>query len=106
LNGCQYTDQGIVEVQQLISAPNTFTPNGDDINDTWVIERIDDFPRAEVIVYNRFGQEVYKSVGYRAAWDVTNKGTKLPTATYYYYINLNSSEGNPDPYTGSITIVR
>lgn len=106
LNGCAYTDTVIVFVEQQITAPNTFTPNGDNINDFWLIERIEEFPRAEVLVYDRWGQTVFKSTGYSTAWDGTNKGRKLPTATYYYYIKLNQLEGAEAPITGSITIVR
>lgn len=106
INGCVYTDMLTVTVAQFISAPNTFTPNSDGINDLWEIERIDQFTRAEVIVYDRWGQVVFKSIGYASPWDGTRNGQALPTATYYYYISLNEAEEASDPYTGSISIVR
>lgn len=106
INGCVYTDMVTITVVQLISAPNTFTPNSDGINDFWEIDRIAEFPRADVIIYDRWGQVVFKSIGYSTPWDGTRNGTTLPTATYYYYINLNKTEGNNYPYTSSITIVR
>lgn len=106
INGCNYTDTIVVSVEQQISWPNTFTPNEDNINDTWIIERIDDFPRAEIVIYDRWGQSVFKSIGYATPWDGTNNGRKLPTATYYFYIKLNQLEGTSDPITGSVSIVR
>ena len=106
LNGCTYTDQVLVEVVRRIAPPNTFTPNGDGINDTWRIPGLDQYPAAEVLVYDRWGQRVYRSSGYDEPWDGTNNGARLPTATYYYHIRLNQLEGNSPPYTGSITIVR
>ncbi|MCB0778080.1 MAG: gliding motility-associated C-terminal domain-containing protein [Flavobacteriales bacterium] len=106
LNGCTYTDQVVVEVVRRIDPPNTFTPNGDGINDLWRIPGIEDYPAAEVSVFDRWGQRVYRATGYGEPWDGTNNGVRLPTATYYYHIRLNQVEGNSPPYTGSITIVR
>lgn len=106
INGCTYVDQVLVEVVRRIDPPNTFTPNDDGINDTWQIEGIGQFVDAEVIVYDRWGQKVFKSTGYREPWDGTNNGAKLPTGTYYYYIRLNQLEGKSPPYTGSISIIR
>ncbi len=103
LNGCTYTDTVIVEVIRRIQPPNTFTPNGDDHNDTWTIFGISDYPACEVMIYDRWGQRVFRSVGYNEPWD----GGRLPTATYYYHIILNTREGGGGaPYTGSVTIVR
>ncbi|MEZ4758603.1 MAG: gliding motility-associated C-terminal domain-containing protein [Flavobacteriales bacterium] len=106
INGCTYTDQVLVEVVRRIAPPNTFTPNGDGINDTWTITGLDQYPGAEVIIYDRWGQRVFRSTGYGEPWDGTNNGVRLPTATYYYHIRLNQVEGNSPPYTGSISIVR
>ncbi|MCB0795257.1 MAG: gliding motility-associated C-terminal domain-containing protein [Flavobacteriales bacterium] len=102
INDCIYSDQLIVEVIRRIDPPNTFTPNGDSYNDTWRIFGIEDYPSCEVLIYNRWGQRVFRSVGYREPWD----GDRLPMATYYYHIELNQLEGRSAPYTGSVTIVR
>ena len=106
LNGCTYSDVVIVEVVPRINPPNTFTPNDDGINDTWVIPGMNQYPDADVLIFDRWGQKVYKDRGYREPWDGTNNGRKLPTATYYYHIILNQLEGTSPPYTGSISIVR
>jgi hypothetical protein len=65
---------------------------------TGLLER----PQAEVSVYDRWGQRVYHSIGYKDPFD----GAELPTATYYWYISLNDVSGKSDPYTGYVTIVR
>src|SRR5436190_3627752 len=100
INGCAYSDIVTVEVLLLIQPPNTFSPNDDGINDTWEIPGIADYPGAEVFVYDRWGQHVFRSNGYREPWDGTNKGRKVTEGTYYYYIQLNQLEGQSDPYTG------
>jgi gliding motility-associated-like protein len=105
-NGCTATDEVTVLVTNLVIAPNTFTPNGDGTNETWQILRIENYPNCEVNIFVRWGQKVYKTVGYSNSnpWDGTNGGLKLPASTYYYVIDLNQGS-NSDIYNGSVTIV-
>ena len=105
-NGCTYVDQVTVNVIRLIEPPNTLTPNGDGFNDTWEIPGINDYPGAEVVIHDRWGQIVYRAIGYREPWDGTNKGKKLSEGTYYYSIRLNHLQGQSDPYLGFSSIVR
>ncbi|MCR8556012.1 gliding motility-associated C-terminal domain-containing protein [Mucilaginibacter sp. BJC16-A38] len=48
---------------KLIVINNTFTPNGDGINDTWTIENLNSYTNNTVGIYNRYGEKVYSSVG-------------------------------------------
>ncbi len=105
INGCTYTDMVFVDVRRLIDAANTITPNGDGHNDTWEIAGINGYPQADVSIYDRWGQRVFHSIGYKTPFDGTNGGSKLPTATYYWVIELNRVEGTSVPYKGFITIV-
>lgn len=102
---CQVTDQVTLTIGPPISVPNTITPNGDGINDVWRISGISDFPQAQVTVFSRWGQVVFRDIGYAEPWDGTNRGKRLPTATYYYVIELNSFEVEIPPVSGSITLV-
>lgn len=88
-----------------VGIPNTFTPNGDGINDLWRIAGISQFPNAQVTVFDRWGQIVFKDIGYAQPWDGTNNGRKLPTATYYYVIELNSLVIEIPPISGAITLI-
>ena len=106
IDGCTYSDVVLIEVIRLIEIINTFTPNGDDINDTWTIRDINDYPNARIIVFDRWGQKVFSSTGYDEPWNGTNKGAPLPTATYYYHIQLNKLQGQVPPFTGSVSILR
>jgi gliding motility-associated-like protein len=83
--------------------PNTFTPNGDGVNDTWEIAHLNDYSNCTVEVYNRTGQLVYSSVGYGTAWNGTYKGSPLPVGAYYYVINPKHGRAT---LSGYITIVR
>jgi gliding motility-associated-like protein len=94
----------VVKVFDKIVIPNAFTPNGDGINDTWFIEPLDLFDQSVTEVYSRYGQVVYRTIGYSNPWDGTNNGKALPPGTYYYVIDLRV---NREPkLTGSVTILR
>ncbi len=88
-----------------ISIPNTFTPNGDGINDEWIIENIEMFKDAAVTVFNRWGHKIYEAKGNIKPWDGTYKGRKLPVGSYMYVINLHHTNTDRDKYLGIITIM-
>ena len=106
VGGCTVTDQLFITLLPPVVPANMFTPNGDLINDLWLIQGIDRFQGATVTVFDRWGQVVFKSIGYAQPWDGTNRGKELPSATYYYVIEINSLNVNAEPITGSITIVK
>lgn len=102
INDCKYADTLLVIVVRLIVPVNTITPNGDGINDTWAIDALSDHPQADVSIYDRWGQRVFHSIGYKIPFD----GGDLPMATYYWVIRLNDLSGGSEPYTGHLTIIR
>ena len=101
--GCTAIDQVSVKILKLVKPPNVFSPNGDGINDKWMIQNLSDYPGAYVEIFNRYGQKVFYSSGYNDPWDGKLNGTPLPVATYYYVITLKNGF---EPITGSITIIR
>lgn len=94
-----------VDGSRCFDIPNTFSPNGDGYNDTWVIKNISAmYPHNKVTVFSQNGDVIYSSgnSGY-SAWDGTRKGVHVPSGTYYYIIDF----GNGSPaLQGTITIVR
>lgn len=90
-NGCgESTDQVFVRVYKEVVVPNTFSPNGDGMNDTWRIEALETYPDCSLAVYNRYGQLVYQSRGYSKEWNGTFNGEAIPAGTYYYIIDLRN----------------
>jgi len=85
--GCSTSDNVTVKVLKTPLIPNAFSPNGDGINDTWIIEYLETYPGATVEVYNRYGQMIFRSVGYNKPWDGTYNGKQVPAGTYYYIVN-------------------
>lgn len=104
-NGCTAADSIAVEPIGCLPAKihNTFTPNGDGVNDTWQIDGLQGYAGCTVFIYNRWGQLVFKSIGYSKPWDGTYKGKNLPFGTYYYVIDLKD---NSPRISGNVTIVR
>lgn len=86
---------GILIIKPILnstSIPNTFTPNGDGVNDTWQIAGLEYYQKATVNIFNRWGQKVYSSTGYATPWDGTYNGKALPAGTYYYIIDLKNGQ--------------
>jgi gliding motility-associated-like protein len=102
-DGCKATDDVVVKVLKQIKVPNAFSPNGDGINDTWVILYLDSYPDCTVDVYNRYGQVVFHSTGYTRPWDGRVNGQSLPVGTYYWIINPKNGRTQVN---GSVTIIR
>jgi gliding motility-associated-like protein len=101
--GCTASDRVLVKLLKQIKVPNAFSPNNDGINDKWEILYLESYPGCEVEVFNRYGQPVFRSVGYDKAWDGTFKGTPLPVGTYYWIINPKNGR---KAISGSVTIIR
>ncbi len=75
---------------------NGVTPDGDGMNDYFIIDNINQFPNNHVSIYNRWGRKVFETQsydsngnvfrGYSQGKAVVNQGEKLPTGTYYYVV--------------------
>lgn len=86
-----------------VDAINMLTPNGDGINDKWVIKNIDLYTNNEVKIFDRSGRLVYQRKNYNNEWDGTINGHALSEGTYYYILTI---EGGAKTAKGFITIVR
>lgn len=105
IHGCGAdTDDMLVKVYDKVLVPNAFSPNGDGINDTWIVEPLEFFEESVTTVYNRYGQPVFVSKGYSKPWDGTHNGKPVPVGTYYYVIDLKTNK--EPPITGSVLIIR
>ena len=87
-----------------LTIPEAFSPNSDLINDVWNIGNIEAYPKAQITIYNRWGQSVWRSEqGYPQPWDGKSKGVNLPVDSYHYVIDLHNGSKQ---IVGSITIVK
>lgn len=89
--------------------PQFYSPNGDGINDKWVIPNIDQFPN-NVKIFNRWGSVVFQMDNYDNSWGgETNKGLSvssddgtLPSGTYFYIVEVEMAE--KESFTGYVVL--
>ncbi|MDR3694166.1 PKD-like domain-containing protein [Mucilaginibacter sp.] len=104
VRGCIARDTVFVKVTPTIKINNTFTPNGDGINDYWEITGLIAYVNATVDIFDRYGQKVFHSMGYPKAWDGTINGKPVPTGVYYYVINPHFDRQRV--LSGYVTVLR
>ena len=102
--GCEAQGSVVVidPVEPCFFIPGGLTPNGDGTNETWEIGGLSQYPDAKVMVYDRWGQQVYTGEYSSAAWDGTSNGKECPTADYYYILDL----GDGQKFNGVVTLKR
>ena len=90
-----------------LDVKNAFTPNGDGINDRWMVTN--GFACTNQIlvnVFNRYGNTVYQNDNYQNNWDGTYKGKPVPDGTYYYGVTYRLISGRAITLKGDVTILR
>lgn len=81
-----------ITVEDIIMAPEVFTPNSDGYNDRYIINNLDRYSNNHFVVFNRWGNKVYEKSNYDNSWDGTSNsrytmGNKpLPVGVYYYVL--------------------
>ena len=101
------------EVEELpVEVFNAFSPNGDGVNDTWIIQGITRFPNNEVLIYNRWGNLVFEVQGYdnttkvwkgNATEGVVLGSSESPDGAYFYVIILGDGS---ERITGYVVVRR
>lgn len=84
-NGCGSDQKPFI----AISYPDFFTPNGDNINDTWSVKGGSNFSNAEVAIFDRFGKLITVLNSINLFWDGTLNGKLLPATDYWFVARIN-----------------
>ncbi|MFA6277764.1 MAG: gliding motility-associated C-terminal domain-containing protein [Pedobacter sp.] len=94
------------DVKEIIGdvvVPNVITPNGDGKNDVFKIDGLELHPNNTLSIFNRWGNEVYRSNGsYKNDWN----GNGLNEGTYYYLLKIKEKDGSERSTTGWITLIK
>jgi len=102
--GCTDSDTMLVFVYETLDLgiPNIITPNGDGVNDTWVISYLDNLESYTLSLFARGGTVIFTTDNYANDWDGTMDGDDLPEGTYWYSLRHEGDE----VYKGFVEIVR
>jgi gliding motility-associated-like protein len=107
---CTSTDTMSVRTENCaIIVHDVITPNGDGINDEWVIEGIQNYPGNSVEIFDKWGNDVYKKNDYSNDWHGSGyNGSQLPDGTYFYLVKLNTNNitGGKNVFTGALLLKR
>lgn len=81
-------NNGVGDLCDIVAPNDIVTPNGDGINDTWMIGSIQLYPGTKVEIYTRSGNLIFSSTNYFNDWAGTNEnGRVVPTGSYYYRVD-------------------
>ena len=109
--GCSDSVQLLVNVNQdeVLFAPNAFTPDGDGLNDSWfptVSAGIDE-NFFSVKVFNRWGELIFEAKDFYSSWDGTYQGNAVQIGTYTYSIHYKRKQDEERKViVGHISLVR
>jgi gliding motility-associated-like protein len=86
--------------------PNTFTPNGDNINDIFRPNQDANPSGYKLSIYDRRGSLVFQSQTIFNGWDGKYNGKPAPAGVYYYVAHATTPNGASEIYSGSVTLIR
>ncbi|WP_231491232.1 PKD domain-containing protein [Pedobacter sp. Leaf170] len=95
----------LVKKESSIFTPNSFTPNGDGINDEFIVG-ITNLKRYKLQIFNRYGSVVFLSENIYDNWKGVFKGNDLPVGIYYYLILGTTLKNENVKYSGSVMLLR
>ncbi|MFT3884375.1 MAG: gliding motility-associated C-terminal domain-containing protein [Flavobacteriales bacterium] len=104
-HGCLASDAVTVFVEGSLFVPNTFTPNGDGINDRF-FALATEAKELRLWVFNRWGEMIYEGTGTTKAWDGTYKGVDSPIDTYVWRVELLERSGEHHTFYGHVNLLR
>ncbi len=109
--GCSDTTYQIIIVkdQLLYFVPNSFTPDGDEFNNTFqpVLTAGIDLNSYELYIFDRWGELVFETTDANESWDGTYKGSLLPSGTYVWKIQFKNEENDGKlSFTGHVNLLR
>lgn len=93
-------------VYEGIVIPNTFTPNGDGINDLLTV-LIDNAIKVKAFkIFNKWGEVVFSTTDIYEYWDGNKSGTALPVGVYYWFMDGVDEKNGKVRKTGSVAVLR
>jgi gliding motility-associated-like protein len=111
-DGCTDTACQTIRVrdQVIIYVPNSFTPDGNDMNDIFIPVLTSGFDRTgpyEFKIYNRWGHEIFVTNSFTEGWDGTFQGNLVQVGSYTWSVKFKDSQNNEIyEYYGHVNLIR
>ncbi|MBL4670319.1 MAG: gliding motility-associated C-terminal domain-containing protein, partial [Flavobacteriales bacterium] len=105
--GCKDTTDHMVRIDPVfvIFIPNSFTPDGDGMNDFFFPSGFG-YQEIKMQIYDRWGEVIYEGNSVRSKWDGLYKGSPIKGDSYVYKINIKDVLGAEHEYIGKVTVIQ
>lgn len=104
------TDCSPASSEDAFVLPSAFSPNGDGQNDAWRLLYVpvlaDCIAEFQVMVYNRWGENVFEGTNIAFSWDGTYNGKMEETAVFGYYLEGTLKDGTKIKKKGDVSLLR
>lgn len=108
-NGCTATDSMTIFKDCYLDIPNSFTPNGDGLNDYFLPRQLlsHGVTAFKMSIYNRWGQVIFETTALNGrGWDGKFNNAVQPQGVYIYVIDVAYTDGRTEHYTNNVTLLR
>ncbi|MGK7397639.1 MAG: gliding motility-associated C-terminal domain-containing protein [Candidatus Cyclobacteriaceae bacterium M3_2C_046] len=94
-----WSNQLAIQFEHKLTIPNVFTPNNDQYNQTFFIDKLELYPDNHMTIVDRNGNKVFDKVGYQGDWN----GFNVSSGTYYYHLYIPRYDRD---YKGWVQIIK
>ena len=96
----------VLDIEPIFEIPNVFTPNGDSINDIFMVKKYFHIVDLNCTIFDRWGLQLFYWDGITKGWDGTSDGKQVPDGTYFYMINAKDIDGKEIKKQGTVNLFR
>jgi gliding motility-associated-like protein len=86
-SGCGYDSKQFV----VLVFPSFFTPNNDSFNDIWEVTGMENYPQAQVTIFDRYGKLIAQLSRNKMSWDGTFNQIPMPVSDYWYALKVDDN---------------
>lgn len=109
VNGCSATDTVSVNTELceiILVMPNIFTPDQNGLNDTFHPIKMEGVEQATLVVFDRWGKELFETRDLATGWDGTYSGTSCTDGTYYWIVNYSGINNQSGSQSGTVMLMK
>ena len=103
--GCVAKDSVEIKVTPTLYIPNSFSPNGDGINDIFKPEYTA-YVEIELLIFDRWGENIFRTNDLNGGWNGTYKNGNCELGVYTYKLTAKDIKSNTLEKVGHVTLLR